>query len=134
MQAIYTKYLPPSNTRSSRIKATCDAGSLTIPYPHGFDEEGAHVEAARLLCVKLDDANQAKYGPESGRTWSKPKACGGLPGNGGYAHVFQTELMAHLRNACALLEGYAERYTPEEMPALYSEMRALQTVLGRARK
>ena len=32
MQAIETRYLGPTNTRGSRIKATAAAGSITIHY------------------------------------------------------------------------------------------------------
>lgn len=32
MQAITTKYLPATNTKPSRIKAECEAGSLTLPF------------------------------------------------------------------------------------------------------
>lgn len=31
MQAIITKYIPATNTRGTRIKATCSPGSITIP-------------------------------------------------------------------------------------------------------
>lgn len=54
MQAIQTKYLGPTNTRGSRIKATCAAGSLTIPYPHELDQgQSAHRKAAEALAAKL---------------------------------------------------------------------------------
>jgi len=53
MQAITTKYIGPSNTKGSRIKATCDAGSITIPYPHELSGEEAHAQAAMALCRKL---------------------------------------------------------------------------------
>jgi hypothetical protein len=50
MQAIVTKYLGPTNTRGSRIKAAASSGSVTVP----FDYEGDEYEtAARALCEKL---------------------------------------------------------------------------------
>jgi hypothetical protein len=50
MQAIITKYLPPTNSRGARIKATAAAGSVTVP----FNYEGEEYEtAARALCDKL---------------------------------------------------------------------------------
>ena len=53
MQAIQTKYLGVTNTKGSRIKATCAAGSLTIPYPHELDGQPAHRKAAEALAAKL---------------------------------------------------------------------------------
>lgn len=55
MQAITTKYLGPTNSRGSRIKATSESGlSATVPYPHerniGAD---AHSVAAIALARKL---------------------------------------------------------------------------------
>lgn len=54
MQAIQTKYLGPTNTRGSRIKATCASGSLTIGYPHELGQgQPAHRKAAEALIAKL---------------------------------------------------------------------------------
>lgn len=53
MQAISTKYIGPSNVRGSRIKATCEAGSLTIGYPHELSGEDCHRKAAEALRDKL---------------------------------------------------------------------------------
>ena len=53
LQAIQTKYLGCTNTRGSRIKAWCSAGSLTIPYPHEFDGGECHRFAAVQLQAKL---------------------------------------------------------------------------------
>lgn len=53
-QAITTKYLGPTDTRGARIKATCDAGSLTVPYDHALDAPGNHREAAKALAVRLN--------------------------------------------------------------------------------
>jgi hypothetical protein len=53
MQAIVTRYLGPTDTRGSRIKATADAGSVTIPYPHELSGEAVHRAAAEALLVKL---------------------------------------------------------------------------------
>lgn len=71
MQAILTKYISPTDTKSGRIKAWCDAGSITIPYPHEASGgiEGAHTVAAHALIKKLG--------------WDSPHygnpICGGLP-------------------------------------------------------
>lgn len=53
MQAITTKYLPATNTKGARIKATCEAGSVTISYPYSGDEQNTHWQAAQALIAKL---------------------------------------------------------------------------------
>lgn len=53
MQAIITKYLPVTNSRGSRIKATCAAGSVTIDYPHEFSGMDCHAKAAYALLTKM---------------------------------------------------------------------------------
>jgi hypothetical protein len=53
MQSITTKYIGPTNTRGSRIKATTAGGStLTIPYCHASGH-GSHAMAAIQLARKL---------------------------------------------------------------------------------
>ena len=58
MQAILTKIIPATNTRGTRIKATCAAGSLTVDY-HSVDEGGIfseqdrHAAVARMLVKKI---------------------------------------------------------------------------------
>lgn len=73
MQAILTKYLGPTNSRGSRIKASCEAGSVTVPFTYGAIN--AHEYAAYVLLAKLgwDDK------------WTL--VSGALPGNAGEAHV-----------------------------------------------
>lgn len=52
-QAIETKYLGPTNTKGSRIKATSGSGlTLTIGYHHDLNSEQNHRLAAQLLCEK----------------------------------------------------------------------------------
>lgn len=53
MQAITTKFVKPTDTKGSRIKATAEAGSVTIGWDHALDSEGNHIAAAKALCVKL---------------------------------------------------------------------------------
>lgn len=77
MQAIHTKYLPATNTRGSRIKATCEAGSLTIDYPHDLNGQACHRRAAEALVARLG----WQYGP---------LLCGCLP-DGSYCFVFDVE-------------------------------------------
>jgi hypothetical protein len=76
MQAIVTKYLSATNTKGARIKATCDAGSITIPYPHELSGEAVHEAAAMALVAKLE--------------WKSDEwVCGGLPNQAGYVFVFR---------------------------------------------
>lgn len=54
MQAISTKYLPATNTRGSRVKASSASGlSVTVPYPHELSGMACHWEAAKALVAKL---------------------------------------------------------------------------------
>jgi hypothetical protein len=39
-QAIQTKWLGPTNFRGSRVKAFCEAGSLTMGWEHGLHARG----------------------------------------------------------------------------------------------
>jgi hypothetical protein len=52
-QAIETKYLGPTNTRGSRIKASCQAGSITLDYDDALDSDDNHDFAAIALLKKL---------------------------------------------------------------------------------
>jgi hypothetical protein len=54
MQAIQTKYLPATNTRGNRIKATCATWSITIDWPYGLDNDECFERAAKALMQKLD--------------------------------------------------------------------------------
>ena len=53
MQAIITKFLPCTNTKGSRIKATCQAGSIIIDYPHELSGMNCHAKAAYALLSKM---------------------------------------------------------------------------------
>ncbi len=52
MQAIETKYLGPTNFRGARIKASAEAGSVTVPYDHALNVEGNHDAACKALVRK----------------------------------------------------------------------------------
>jgi len=80
MQAILTKYLPYTNTKPSRIKASCQAGSITVSYKHELNLEENHERACALLIAKLG-WSYATHGET---------VCGQLP-NGTYAHVFKKD-------------------------------------------
>ena len=74
MQAIQTKYLPCTNSKGSRIKATCAAGSVTVNWNYSSDTKLNHVTAALTLCNKLE--------------WSGDLVTGQLK-DGSYVHVFK---------------------------------------------
>ena len=106
MQAIISKYLPATNSKPSRIKATCERGSLVISFNsaedavqggrHSFPwksaEENPFIVAAILLCERFAKEDAVKYGSEqSNNPWLRPFVTGALPRNcsvGKYAHVF----------------------------------------------
>lgn len=54
MQAIRTRYLGPTNYRGSRIKASAQAGSVTVSYDYALNIDGNHKAAAQALVDKLD--------------------------------------------------------------------------------
>jgi len=85
MQAIITKYLPATNTRGSRIKASCERGSITIDYPHELSGDAVHIAAADALVAKFVKEDKGKYGTER-NPWESPRVCGEMPD--GCAHVF----------------------------------------------
>lgn len=77
MQAIQTKYRGPTNVRGARIKATAQAGSITVPYDYALGIDENHAAAARALAETLG-------------WWDTTVRClysGALPDNS-YAHVF----------------------------------------------
>ena len=59
---ISTKYLGPTNTRGSRIKATCQRGSVTIPFKYNVYEEQNHYDAVKALVEK--------FGLQWGNDWA----------------------------------------------------------------
>lgn len=76
LQAIVTKYLGPTNSRGSRIKATAAAGSVTIGYRHSLNSDANHLEAAAALA--------RKYG------WTGRYVGGGVPDGSGCVFVADT--------------------------------------------
>ena len=83
-QAIVTRYLCPTNTKPSRIKATCDRASLTITFPQGDSLVDAHAVAVRALL--------SKFAAEDGSARSWPAfdrwVCGGMPQTSKDAYVW----------------------------------------------
>lgn len=52
-QAIATKYLGPTDHRGARIKATCDAKSITFGWNYELGTVENHAHAARMLATDL---------------------------------------------------------------------------------
>ncbi|PMX08447.1 MULTISPECIES: hypothetical protein [unclassified Pseudomonas] len=77
MQAIVTKYLGPTNTKTSRIKAYCltDTKGLTVSWDHGKSSDENHKDAAEAF--------------KALKNWSNYTATvmGSMP-DGTMAHVF----------------------------------------------
>ena len=76
MQAILTKYLGPTNSRGSRVKAHAQSGSIIINWDHGLSNEDNHLLAAKALMNKYE--------------WHKHSAIkdyGHLPGGAGLAVI-----------------------------------------------
>ena len=55
MKAITTKYVGPSNTKASYIKAFIDDGKVSIKFPYDYElsDEDLHRAAASHLASKL---------------------------------------------------------------------------------
>lgn len=53
MQAIVTKYIGPTNVRGSRVKATAQAGSITLHWDDSRNADQNHKAAALALASEL---------------------------------------------------------------------------------
>lgn len=51
-QAIFTQYLPPTNTKGARIKASAEAGTLTVPWKSTMNVTENHQAAAKAFVEK----------------------------------------------------------------------------------
>lgn len=89
MQAIIAKYLPATNSKPSRIKASCERGSLIASFDSGDRQDDAFKNAVDKLCAKFDAEDEKKYGSKRGHkgSWSRPKASGQIP-SGEYVFCF----------------------------------------------
>jgi hypothetical protein len=77
-QAITTKYLGPTNFRGSRVKATAEAGSVTISWDDAKSVEANHDAAAAALAAKFG------WNEWTGGRW----VSGGLPSTEGNVYVW----------------------------------------------
>lgn len=109
-QGITTRYLGPTNTKGSRIKATARKAnprnggremSLTVPYQYGSSAE-EHCKAAEALATKLG--------------WSGLWIAGGKPEEDGNMYVNlnvgPTDLQVHMSNLYSFREGSDWFYVP----------------------
>jgi hypothetical protein len=91
MQAILTKVIPCTNTKPTRIKASCARGSLigtNWPQSLAVSDAAAHAHVARLLCAKFVAEDLKQYGaPQTLNPWGGKFVTGCLP-SGDFAHVF----------------------------------------------
>jgi hypothetical protein len=86
-QAIETKYLPATDYKGSRIKATCDRGSLTVSFNHDLDANENHIAAAKALVAQFIAEDAEKYGSNADKNpRAKPFLSGGLKNT--VCHVF----------------------------------------------
>jgi hypothetical protein len=53
-QAIQTKFLSPTNSRGSRVKAFAAAGSVTISWNHRLNPEQNHRAAAKMFANRMN--------------------------------------------------------------------------------
>lgn len=57
-RAILTRYLGPTDTRGSRVKATAGGGSsVMVPWDHSLNADDNHAAAAAALAAKLWGGN-----------------------------------------------------------------------------
>ena len=54
MQTITTKYIGPTNTKCSRVKATCWLTSITVSWDHALNSENNYKEVIQVLVNKLN--------------------------------------------------------------------------------
>ena len=88
MQAIITKYLPATNHRPARIKASCQRGSRIVSWDYAFDVEGNHRLAANKLLGRFMSEDVKTHGSDpKTNPWARNFVSGELP-SGEYAHVF----------------------------------------------
>lgn len=89
-QAIVTKYFGPTNHRGARVKASAQAGSLTIPWDHALNSDQNHENAAVALAKKYGWLNPRTY---DGGTFLPRLHGGGMPDGRGNVFVLIEERM-----------------------------------------
>lgn len=80
MQAIQTKFFGPTNTRGSRIKASCWITSVTVSYDYALNAEENHIAAIEALVSKLN--NEREKLDRSLREWAVAATGESIDGKG----------------------------------------------------
>lgn len=83
-EAIVTRYLASTDTRGSRIIATCGIGRATVAWRYEDTSIQNHERACKALQIKLARTL-------AGKSW-KDKMVGGAMHTGGVAFVFVEDL------------------------------------------
>jgi len=78
LQAIETKIIAATNHRGTRIKASCERGSITISYPYEMNTAAAHVFAAQCLVNSFLREDEERFGPQPKNPWAAPRVSGWL--------------------------------------------------------
>lgn len=60
-QSITTVFLGPTDHRDPRVKATCEAGSVTVDWDDSLDMRENHAVAAAMLAVALEWATPENF-------------------------------------------------------------------------
>jgi hypothetical protein len=76
-QAIVTKFLPVTNSKPSRVKATAEAGSVILSWDHALNSDGNHAKAAATLANKFG--------------WQGNWRGGAIPDHSGFAFVWDND-------------------------------------------
>lgn len=58
MQSIQTKFIGPTNTKGSRVRATCWLGGVTLGWNHALNQKENHLEALQAMCDKMNDSRE----------------------------------------------------------------------------
>ena len=115
MQAITTTFIGPTNYRGSRVKAKCEAGTLTVPWDHALNIEENHHAVAVALATKLGWTAE----------WYGDLITGGMAGSG-YCHVFSRE-----RKLATLCRDWAsEGRNHGGNPECYAFVKLARRILG----
>lgn len=72
-QSIHTYYLPATNVKGSRVKASAEAGSVTLSWDDSLNTDENHMRAARTLADKYE--------------WGGNWVGGCMPDNKGYVWI-----------------------------------------------
>ncbi len=88
MQAIIAKYLPATNHKPSRVKASCERGSIVIPHDSGLSDPSPLRFAVAALVLRFAREDAKEYGtPIDKNPWLRPMVCGQIP-SGEWVFVF----------------------------------------------